>query len=134
MVGFEKNVSPFVKTKSDRAVCTHYLNARSARGPDRMCSCPCLKRRDRTALREPLCQELREIAAPELQNEMNDIRAKVEAIERKTEQNSAGLCNLREMLHVFANLLINAVDSEVERALDERLGASPSSSESEELE
>ena len=94
-----------------------------------MCSCPCLKT-DRSALQEPLCQELREFAAPELRNEMNDIRAKVDSIELKTEQNASGLCNLREMLHVFANLLINAVDREVERKLDERLGATPDSSES----
>ena len=54
--------------------------------------------------------------------------------ELKTEQNTSGLCNLREMLHVFANLLINAVDIEVERKLDERLGATPDSSESDGME
>ena len=58
---------------------------------------------------------------------MRDMGARVESVERRTEQNSSGLCNLHEMLHVFANLLISAVDSEVERKLEERLGgrASP---------
>ena len=83
-----------------------------------MICCCCLG--TQSTLREPLCA----VDVPELRNEMKDIGEQVKSIEIKMEENNSALC---DMLHVFANLLINAVDTEMERKIEERLGECASS-------
>ncbi len=63
---------------------------------------------------------------------MKDLRAQISSIEIKTEQNASAICGLRDMLDVFANLLIPAVDREMDRKIEERLGgcSSPSTDSS----
>lgn len=98
------------------------------------CSCCCPPKAP-SALREPLCseKELEEDKKTDttiiasLQNEMKDIKQQVRSIQLTTEQNTSALCSLREMLDVFANLFITEVDSQIDRKIEERLGASSSS-------
>jgi hypothetical protein len=98
-----------------------------------LCSCCCPPKAP-NALREPLCSE-KELEDKKtdttiivsLQNEMKDIKQQVRSIQLTTEQNTSALCSLREMLDVFANLFITEVDSQIDRKIKERLGASSSS-------
>lgn len=95
------------------------------------CSCCCPPKAP-SALREPLCSEKeledkKTTTITELQNEMKDIKQQVRSIQLTTEQNTSALCSLREMLDVFANLFITEVDSQIDRKIEERLGASSSS-------
>ena len=97
------------------------------------CSCCCPPKAP-SALREPLCSEKeleltnkKTTTITELQNEMKDIKQQVRSIQLTTEQNTSALCSLREMLDVFANLFITEVDSQIDRKIEERLGASSDS-------
>ncbi len=96
-----------------------------------LCSCCCPPKAP-SALREPLCSEKeledkKTTTITELQNEMKDIKQQVRSIQLTAEQNTSALCSLREMLDVFANLFITEVDSQIDRKVEERLGASSSS-------
>jgi hypothetical protein len=92
-----------------------------------LCSCCCPKAP--IGLREPLCEEMGTL---ELRNNMKDMKQQIESIQTQTEQTSLAICSLREMLDVFSNLFISAVDTEIDRKIEQRLGgrASPMSTDS----